>query len=795
MLILLKTTCIILLDFQDGLRHNFGRMMSPFRLALLTGVSALAAMTFLPPMAQAQAVEPSYAAPQADVITGIRVEGNQRVDASTIRTYLGVREGSAFEASAIDEGLKKLFATGFFSDVKLLREGNDLIVRVVENPVISRVVLEGNDRIDSSDLEKELELQPRSVYTRAKVQADVKRMLDIYRRSGRYSAKVVPKLVALEQNRVDLVYEIDEGPVSRVQQVTFLGNDAFSSSELREVVLTAETAWWKFLTDNDKYDPEKLQYDQELLRRYYTSQGYADFKVKTAHAELSPSKDGFFLTFVLDEGPQYTLANVDVENELQDRTTLPDFSQAIITESGDTYDSAQIQESVDAMTAELGNLGYAFVDILPRLTRDLDKNTIDLTYLVKPGPRVYVERIDIKGNARTLDEVIRREFRVAEGDPYNTAKLARTEQRLNNLGFFEKVEITTEEGTAPDKTVVDVEVQEKSTGEINVGAGFSSSDGALADFGIKETNLLGRGQELRTRFTVAARRKQAEIGFTEPYFLNRELAAGFDIYRTQLDYQSESSYDINSQGISLRLGYALRERLNHSVFYSYRSNDITDVQPFASRFIRDQEGKTINSSIGHALTYDDRNNKFDPSNGYYFRASQEFAGLGGDSKYAKHEVRTAYYHPWAKNWIFSVGGSGGHILSLGEDILISDRFFIGGETVRGFDNLGIGARDTLTRDSLGSNIYYAATMEQRFPLGLPEDLGMLGAVFIDMGSAWDVDDNGPEVADSNKLRIAAGVGISWQSPFGPIRLDLAKPITKQEFDEEELFRFSFGTRF
>jgi outer membrane protein insertion porin family len=341
-----------------------------------------------------------------------------------------------------------------------------------------------------------------------------------------------------------------------------------------------------------------------------------------------------------------------------------------------------------------------------------------------------------------------------------------------------------------------VGVQEKSTGEINLGAGFSSADGALADIGMRETNLLGRGQELRARLTYAARRKQAELGFTEPYFLNRELAAGFDVFRTQYDFISESSYNLNSTGFNLRMGYALSEHLQHSINYSLRDNDITDVRSFASRFIRDQEGRNVNSAIGHALTYDTRNSRFDPTSGYYLRFGQEFAGLGGDSKYIKHEVKSAYYYPIAKNWTWSAGGATGHLLGIGgEDIRISDRFFIGGEEIRGFDNAGIGPRDITTGDALGGNIYYAANTELRFPLGLPDDLGFLGAVFLNAGNLWDIDDRGPEVVDSNTIRVSAGVGVSWASPFGPIRIDISHPIVKEDEDVKETFRFSFGTRF
>jgi outer membrane protein insertion porin family len=730
-----------------------------------------------------------------DVIQSVRVEGNERIEGRTILSYLGLAAGSHFDQTEIDSGLKNLYATGFFSDVKLLRDGNTLVVRVQENPTISKVAFEGNDRIEKSDLEKEVELKTRSVLSQDKVQSDVQRILDIYRRSGRYNATVEPKIIKQDQNRVDLVYEITEGPVARVQKISFIGNDHFSNKALLSAIRTEETRWYKFLTDNDKFDPDRLQFDQELLRRFYVNEGYADFQVKTAHAELSPAKDAFYVTFSIDEGPQYDFGEIKVENELKDQEA-PDFSGVITSKTGKTYDASKVEDTIDAMTKELGDRGYAFVDIQPRLDRDKDKKIANVTYVIKPGPRVYVERINVTGNVRTLDEVVRREFRLGEGDPYNTSKMQRSEQRLNNLGFFEKVDVKTTPGSAPDKTVVDVNVQEKSTGEVNLGAGYSTTNGVLGDIGMKETNLLGRGQELKANFTLAARLKQAELGFTEPYFLDRELATGFDIYRTDQDLERESSYTSDVKGVTLRSSYSLQEKLQHAVNYSLVSTDITDIQPTASAFITQQAGTNITSSVGQSLTYDDRDSKFSPTKGYYFTISQQLAGLGGDDHFLKHEVKTSYYYPIAPKWVASVLGSGGYVLGLdGRDIRINNRFFIGGDDFRGFRNAGIGPRDTTTRDALGGNIYYIGTAELQFPLGLPDEIGLSGALFSDAGSLWQSDSKGPGVFDQNSVRVSMGAGVLWTSPFGPIRVDLGFPIVKQSADITENLRFSFGTRF
>ncbi len=780
--------CGKLSHFYCVLIKTTPHLISPLRISL-----AMALLTTAPMAVMAQQQVQLYA--HADTIEHMNIQGNQRIEDATIIAYLGIKEGDTFDNSTINEGMKRLFATGFFTDVKMLRDGTVLIVEVEENPVINEVVFEGNEQLETEDLENEITLQPRSVYTRTKVQEDVERLLTIYRRSGRYTATITPQVIVRDQNRIDLIYKIQEGPVAKVQEINFIGNERFSSSELQGVIRTSESEWYQFLSSDDIYDPDRLKFDQEMLRRYYVSQGYADFQVKSAHAELSPARDAFYITFVLEEGPLYTLSDVKVDSRLRGSEDVP-FSDIILTEAGETYDASLIQESVDALTQQLGNLGYAFVEIEPLLNRNRDKNTIDLTYRIKPGPRVYVERINITGNVRTLDEVIRREFRLAEGDPYNASQLARSEQRLNNLGFFGRVSVSTERGSTPDRTVINVNVEEQSTGEVNIGGGFSSVDGVLADFGVKESNFLGRGQELHAQFTLASRRQQAQVGFTEPYFLGRELAAGFDVFSTRYDFQDESSYDLDRKGINLRTAYNIKERLQHSIYYSFESNEITDVQPFTSRFIRDQEGTNTTSAIGHALVYDDRNNSFNPTDGYYVRLSQEAAGVGGNSKYLRHELRSSYFYPIAKEWTFSLFGTAGNTYGYSdEDIRINDRFFVGGDLIRGFDNAGIGPRDITTNDALGGNTYYAGSMEVRFPLGLPEEVGLTGAAFVDAGSLFGVDEVGPEVRDSSALRASVGIGFAWASPFGPIRLDIASPFLKEPEDETEIFRIDFGTRF
>lgn len=731
----------------------------------------------------------------AEEVKEIRVEGNQRIETSAIETYMGIERGENAEQYDIDMALKRLYDTGFFADVQMEQQGNAVIVTVKENPSINRVAFEGNDHVSKEDLEKEITLKARSIYTRTRVQQDLKRLLDVYRRNGRYSAVVTPKIISLEQNRVDLVYEIDEGPSASIEKITFIGNDTFPSSTLEQIISSETGAWYKFLSSADRYDGDRLQYDQELLRKFYNENGYADFKVKSAIAELSPQRDAFYLTYTLEEGPVYTFGKIDTKTTLN-KKRVGDMSPMITTKEGDVYNASEVESSIDAMVEALGDKGFAFVDIDPETNRRPGKDKIiDLTYKISEGPRVYVERINISGNSRTLDEVIRREFRLSEGDPYSTSKIKRTEQRLKNLDYFENVVVKNSPGSAADKTDIDVELQEKSTGEITFGAGFSTADGALADIGISERNFLGRGQTVRARTLFAARRQQYDLGFTEPYFLGRELEAGFDLYQSTYELQDESSFDRDARGFVLRTGYALSEKWRHQIRYSYEANEITNISPFASAYIRGQEGKNITSSIGHSFIYDNLDSRQTPRDGTYVRINQDLAGLGGDDRFIRNELQSEYYYPISKEWTYAAGLLAGNITGIGRDVPINQRFFIGSKQIRGFSNAGIGARDITTNDALGGNSYYVVSNEVQFPLGLPDDLGVSGAAFVDAGSLWGIDQSGVGLVDDNALRVAAGIGFAWASPFGPVRIDFAKAVMKEDYDDEEIIRFGFGTRF
>jgi len=727
-------------------------------------------------------------------IRDIQVSGNQRVEPETVLSYIQVKPGDAFDPDRLDRSLKSLYATGLFADVTFAREGDILIVRVVENPIINRLAFEGHRRLKDEDIEREVQLRPRTVFTRSRVQADVKRILEMYRRSGRFGATVEPKVVQLPQNRVDLIFEINEGPVTKIRSIQFVGNKRFSDGDLRESIRTRESAWWRFLTSDDTYDPDRLTFDREQLRRFYLGKGYADFRVVSAIAELTPDQQAFIITFTIEEGERYRFGKLDVQSQIRDLDP-EQIKESVLAEEGEWYDANLVDKSIDRLTDAAGTLGYAFVDVRPRTRRDREARIVDLTFDVQEGPRVFVERIDIKGNVRTLDKVIRREFRLVEGDAFNTAKLRRSRERIRNLGFFETSEVTNVPGSTPDKTVVEVKVTERSTGEINVGVGYSSSVGALIVGGITERNLLGRGQTVRLDLRAAQKRQEIDFGFTEPYFLDRNLSAGFDIFRITRDLQRQSSYSERTTGVNLRSGYEIIEYLSQRLTYGFRTVDIGDVQQNASTFIRQQEGKSATSFVGQELTYDRRDSRIEPTEGYVVRLGTDIAGLGGDNYWFRTRLSGGHYWPLFTDWTFGALASGGYIVGLDDDVGIGDRFFIGGDSLRGFRDGGIGPRDATTGDSLGGNIFTTGTIEVRAPLGLPNEFNIKAILFTEWGTLWDIDATGPGVFDSNSPRGSVGIGFAWPSPFGPIRVDFAVPVVKESFDKTELFRFSFGSRF
>jgi outer membrane protein insertion porin family len=786
---------------------------------LASGFAVLLATTALGGGAWAQApVQPAAPpaaapAPQVGVIRRILVEGNVRIEQDTVLSYLPLQVGDTVGSEQIDLAVKTLFKTDLFSDVGIELTNGDLIVKVVENPIINQVVFEGNNNLKDDKLRDEVTVRPRGIFTRGKVQGDVQRIVELYRRSGRISVTVTPKIVELPQKRVDLIFEINEGPKSGVMRINFLGNKKYSDSDLRGVIVTKESRVYRFLSSNDNYDPDRMDYDQEQLRKFYRNHGFYDFRIVNAVAELAPDKNGFVITYTVDEGSLYKFGKVKVDTELK-KLNGAVLTQLLPIRSGQIYEDQKIEKATDALTFAAGAAGFAFVDVIPRYTANRQTHTIDVTFQVKEGPRVYVDRIDVVGNTRTLDQVIRREMLVTEGDAYNRVLVDRSKNAIKALGFFKDVDITQLPGSAPDRTALQVKVTEQPTGELSFSAGYSSVDRLVLDLGVSERNFRGRGQDLRAEASIGSLRQQLNLSFTEPKFLGRNLSAGGDLYTTRYDFTSQAGYKSTSTGTSLRLGFPLTQYLAMSTRYSIHVDDVIvdsafcGATPLVSPILCAERGGSFTSALGYTIRWDHRNDPFNPTRGFYAQVSQDLAGFGGSVKYLKTTSEAGWYHGFSSNFIFSATGNAGYVGGWGGDtVRINDRFYEGGDSFRGFQIAGIGPRDTTPayNDALGGKLYAIGTLEQTFPDGLPEQYGIKTLIFTDFGTAGLLDNKDkidpttflPIVAikDNLALRASAGISVFWKSPVGPIRIDLSQIITKQSYDRTELFRFSTSTRF
>lgn len=729
-------------------------------------------------------------------VRDIEVDGLQRVEPETVMSYLDIKKGQAVSQEKLDASLKQLYATGLFSDVVFDVSNNGLLViRVVENPIVNKRLFDGNNKVDDKILESEVQLAPRSIYSRAKVQEDVKRILEVYKRSGRYAVVVEPKIIQRDQNRVDLIYEINEGPTASIDKVNFVGNKHYSDEDLQGEIMSKESRWYRIFSSSENYDPEKTNYDKELLRRFYLKRGYADFRVVSAIAELSPDKKSFVLTFVLDEGKRYKIKDIKINSQISEVDVTPMYKE-ILFEKGDWYNADLVEKSVYALTDELGKKGFAFVDVVPNLDKNLETGEIDITFDIREGERIFVNRININGNDRTHDDVIRREFRIDEGDAFNAAKLRASRRNVENLNYFSKVDIQTVPTEDDNKADVDVKVEEKSTGYFNVGVGYSTVNGALIRTGVTENNFQGKGQQLGLDAAVSQRASEYNLSFTEPYFLGRPLSAGVDLFRTEEDYQDEGSYDSESTGGRVRFGWNYTDDFSQYARYTLRQDKISNVDRDASIYVKREEGSYTASVIGQTLVYDKRDSSVNPKEGYYLSFGNDVAGAGGDEKYLKFDAKAYSYYTLADYYTFKFFVNGGYITAYGSDdnVRLMNRYYLGGSTLRGFEFAGIGARDKYTDDALGGNWMIYSGAEMSFPIGLDE-LGIKGRTFVDMGMLGKPDDIDRQIVEySSSPRVAAGFGFGWQSPMGQIDVDIAFPIVKEDYDKTEAFRLNFGTR-
>ena len=761
-----------------------------------------------PAQAQARAAAtpgPAQAAPnQTGVVRRILVEGNERIESSTIVAYLPISVGDTVDAARLNLALKTLARTDLFSDERVELRGTDLVVRVVENPIINQVVFEGNSALNDEKLRDEISIHPRGIFTKAAVIADVQRIVELYRRSGRISASVNPQIVQLPQKRVDLVFEITEGPKTGIQRINFLGNKVFSDSALRDVIVTKESRWYRFFSSNDNYDPDRIEYDREQLRKYYANKGYYDFRVLSSTAELLPDRKNFDLTYVVDEGPKYKFGKLTVETDL--KRLNGNFLKALLPiKEGQSFRSDQIETAVDSLTFAAGAAGFAFVDIQPQPRADPKTRTVDVVFRVKEGPRVYIERIDVVGNTTTQDYVIRRELRLAEGDAYNRVLVDRSKIEVKRLAFFKTVDIDQTPGSAPDRTVLRVKVQEQPTGELSLGAGYSTVDQLLLDVGISQHNFRGTGQDVSLRASIGSLRRQVDFRFTEPRFLGRDLAAGLDLFSYRFDFSQYSGYESESDGGTLRLGFPLNLNTYFRANYTFSAdNVIVDASTCdtggASVALCDQRGRSYRSLVGYTINFDKRNDPIHATRGFVLQLDQSLAGLGGTVDYLKTIGTGTYYYGFSPAFVLRANLTAGYTLPYGGDtVRINDRFFEGGNTFPGFEVAGIGPRDLTYDEALGGKLYAIGELQLSVPNYLPEQYGIRTAIFTDFGTLGLLDksvkDASTSVRDGLTLRSSAGLSVFWTSPLGPIRLDFSKVITKASYDKTEAFRFSTNTQF
>ncbi len=806
-------------------------------------------------------------------VRAIIIKGTERLEPETVRSYINLDVGDPYDRDRLDKALKELYASELFADATILDDNGTLTITVKENPVINRILVEGAKRVKEEKVREEIKMAPRQIFTRSKARADVSRILEVYRRAGRFSAAVEPKMVQLDQNRVDVVFEISEGSKSKVRQINILGNHKFKDSVLRSAMATRQARPWRIFTSNDTYDPDRLAYDQQKLRQFYLTQGYADFRVVSAVAELTPDRKDFIVTYVVDEGERYKFGELNIESDIRD-IKADTFKKLLTEHTGDWYNAQKIETTVDTLQETAGLLGYAFADIRPQFNRDKDKRVMNITFQIAEAPRVYVEKININGNVRTKDQVIRREFRLAEGDAFNTLKVKRSRDRLQGLGFFQdKLEIEQKPGSAPDKVILEANVQEKSTGSLEVSAGYSSLENLILSGSITQRNFRGRAQELRLAANISSYSKSISAGFTEPYLFGRNLALGVDVFRR--DYNAfnqlgtnyrNTTYSDTTTGFQVRTGFAITEFWAASLRYGLSRENVTlDPATYytadatgklvcdplkAGRYLCDSVGAYTTSSVGYSLIYNSVNNPNRPSRGQRFVFSQDFAGVFTGVKYLRTKVNYDYYRPLfgSSGFILNIGGEAGYIFGYGgQSVRLTDRFFLGEGQIRGFDIRGVGPRvlreplladgsidpnrNNYTDDALGGETYYRARIEVQIPLGSAgAELGLRPSIFTDVGAVFKIPtpatnclaappgtlnphtvsqfnagvcapNNGTAgfdevfLGNSAQPRVAVGAGVSWNSPFGPFRFDLAKALIKQPGDKPKLFQFNVGTQF
>ena len=744
----------------------------------------------------------------AEPIKDIYVSGNSRLDKEAIINYLPFNVGDNPSREQVDSGVKALLRSDLFSNVKIASNGQGIYkISVVENPIIAKIYFEGNDRYDDETLGSEVVLREGAMLTEARVKTSLLRLRELYTKSGRLQASITPEMVEHDDNRIDFIFKITEGEVVYVENINFLGNHAFSDSKLRAMIETSEDAWWRFFSSSSTYDEDRLSLDKSKLMEFYQQKGYIDFAIESATAELNAERDGFVVKFVVNEGKRYSINNVRVNDSLTSVDKQEIFDE-IDQSKGDYYNRSDVRKNEEDIVLLLSDKGYPFVDVQGNVKRTGD-DTIDLVYDITETAPAYIERIEVSGNSRTLEEVIRRRLSIVEGDPLNRSLLQKSERDLRATGYFSKADFIERPGSQDGKVNMTVDVEEQSTGDVTFGVGFSTNDGPLGEISLSEKNFLGKGQKVRVGALLSGRREEFDLSFTEPYLFGRDLSGGVDLYHTTSNYRQEASFEEQSSGFVLRSGFMIIDDLSLSPRYRLNFDEIKNLASNVSAVIQDSanRGGLVGSSLGYEVVYDKRDDILAPTEGYILRLNNDLSGFGGDVKAAKAVVSGRILYTPVSNFTFSFEGESGAVVPFSNyDLRIIDRHLLGGASFRGFEVAGLGPRfipaagQVLNDDAVGGSYFSVARSELTFPIFGLEDSGISGAVFNDTGSLWGLDNipnlNSQGVVKKRaSLRSSVGLGINWVSPVGPIRLDFTQPFLKEDYDRTEIFRFSGGSRF
>ncbi len=745
----------------------------------------------------------------AEYVKKITIQGNKRIESSTIENYLKLRVGEEYSSLREDEAIKNLYATSLFENITIkLVNGGNLIVTVSETPFITKVIFKGNSKIKTSALSKEVLTMSGESMSLAKIQLDVEKIREMYKRSGRYSTTVTPQIEKLENDRVKVTFDIAEGPKTTVKQIYFQGNNNYRTNELQSVILTKQSKWFSFLETNDTYDPDRLEYDKELLKEFYQSVGFADFRVISVTAELNPTKEYFTITYSIEEGAKYNFGNITIDNKLPN-IDINEIKKYINVTSGEIFNINSLNKITDKLTAYFASQGYPGISVYPDTSSKNPDHTVDVKFVIDKADKVYINQINITNNLKTEDKVIRREFKISEGDIFNRSYIEKGDRNLRNLDYFEKIFISVTPTSQKDKYDINIDVEEKSTSSISFDAGYNTAGGLFGRVSFLERNLIGTGKLLNAGVQVGKKSISYYGGITEPHFLDKDLSLGFNAFKnhsgrgTSFLSQGDQNYTLKSIGLKTSLGYDIAEDLSHEIDHTIKRDILSSPGNPSSIFLYEQMGKFITSAIGHTITYDQLDSKIIPKNGYIISGTQEFAGVGGNNKYLKHELDGKYFKSFINNKLtLKITSSVGDIMGVGgKTVRISDRFNLGDYSLRGFAASGIGPREKRTNEGLGGEKYYTFSTELNFPTGLPEDFNVTGAVFMDAGSLWGVGLNSKSIytADSfyndKSLRASVGVGFMWVTRFAPIRMDWAWPIKKRPYDEKQTFHLKFSTHF